>query len=62
MKLLKKFVFKDKSDIIRIVLDRLRSDLARQRLCKSADLYAETYGMDDETQEWTDVALSEWPT
>lgn len=36
--------------------------LARQRLRESADLYAEAYEKDDEMKEWTDAALSEWPT
>jgi hypothetical protein len=31
-------------------------------LCESADLYAAVYEDDDETQAWTDAALSEWPT
>lgn len=40
----------------------LQNELTLQRLCESADLYAEAYEKDDETQEWTDVALSGWPS
>ena len=40
----------------------MHAELARQRLCESSDLYAEAYEKDDETQEWTDAALSEWPS
>ncbi len=58
----KRYGFKDKSDVVRTALDRLYAELAQQRLCASADLYAEVYTEDDETQEWTDAALSEWPT
>ena len=58
----KRYGFKDKSDVVRTALDRLYTELAQQRLCESADLYAEVYKDDDETQEWTDAALSEWPT
>jgi len=58
----KRYGFKDKSDVVRTALDRLYTELARQRLCESADLYAEVYADDDETQAWTDAALSEWPT
>lgn len=58
----KRYGFKDKNDVIRTALDRLHAELARQRLCESAALYAEAYENDDATQEWTDVALSEWPT
>ena len=54
--------FKDKSDVVRNALDLLRIELAHQRLRESADLYAEVYANDDETQEWTDSALAEWPT
>ena len=53
--------FKDKSDVVRTALDHLHEELARQRLCESAELYAEIYAKDDETQEWIDAALSEWP-
>ena len=58
----KRYGFKDKSDVVRTALDRLCIELARQRLCESADLYAEAYEKDDETQKWTEAALSEWPT
>ena len=57
----KHYGFKDKSDLVRTALDRLSSELARQRLQESAALYAEVYEEDDETQEWTNAALSEWP-
>jgi len=48
--------------VVRTALDRLHTALAQQRLCESAELYATVYAEDDETQEWTDAALSEWPT
>lgn len=54
--------FKDKSAVVRNALDRFRAELAQQRLRESADLYAEVYANDAETQEWTDAALEEWPT
>ena len=40
----------------------LQNELIPQRLCESADLYAKAYEKDHETQEWTDAALSEWPS
>ncbi len=58
----KGYGFKDKSEVVRTALDRLSNELAQQRLRKSAALYAEVYELDEETQEWTDAALSEWPT
>ena len=57
----KHYGFKDNSEVVRAALDRFSEELARQRLRESADLYAQTYAEDDETQEWTDSALSEWP-
>mgnify|MGYP001016947047 CR=1 FL=1 len=58
----KQYGFKDKSDVVRTALDRLHTELTRQRLRESADLYAEVYEEDGETQEWTDAAASAWPT
>lgn len=57
----KQYGFKDKSDVVRAALDHLYTQLAQQRLRESAALYAKVYADDDETQEWTDAAQSEWP-
>ncbi len=57
----KHYGFKDKSDVVRTALDRLLSEIAKKRLRDSARLYAESYEKDDETKEWTDSELSEWP-
>jgi len=40
----------------------LATEITQQRLRESAALYADIYEEDDEVQEWTDAALSEWPT
>lgn len=58
----KGYGFKDKSAVVRTALDRLSEELTRQRLRESAALYAEVYEEDAETQEWTDAAMTEWPT
>lgn len=58
----KQYGFKDKSEVVRTALDHLHAELARQRLSESAEFYAEVYAKESETQEWTDAALSEWPT
>ena len=57
-----RYGFKDKSDVVRTAIDRLYTELTQQRLRESAALYADVYEEDGETQEWTDAALSEWPT
>ena len=57
-----RYGFKDKSDVVRTAIDRLITELTQQRLRESAALYADIYEEDDETREWTDAALSEWPT
>jgi hypothetical protein len=54
-----RYGFKDKSDVVRTAIDRWITELAQQRVDESAALYAEVY--DDETQELTDAAASEWP-
>ena len=53
--------FKDKSEVVRTALDHLQEELIQQRLIDSAELYAEIYENDSETQEWTEAALSDWP-
>lgn len=58
----KQYGFKDKSEVVRTALDHLHAELARQRLSESAEIYAEVYAKESETQEWTDAALSDWPT
>lgn len=54
--------FKDESELVRTLLDRLSAVVAQQRLCESADLYAQFYKVDHATQQWTEAALSGWPT
>lgn len=53
--------FKDKSEVMRTALDRLQEELIQQRLADSAEIYAEIYENDGETQEWAGAALSDWP-
>lgn len=57
----RQYGFKDKSEVVRAALDRLCAALAQQRLSASADLYAEVYENDAETQEWTEAELAQWP-
>jgi Arc/MetJ-type ribon-helix-helix transcriptional regulator len=53
--------FKDKSEIVRLALDRLAQELERQELIQSADSYAELYREDRELQQLTDAASMSWP-
>lgn len=53
--------FKDKSQVVRIALDRMMRDMKEQQLRQSAKLYAETLDEDSETKEWLEVAAEEWP-
>jgi len=57
-----RYGFKDKSELVRTAIERLATEITQQRLRESAALYADIYEEDDEVQEWTDAALSEWPT
>jgi Arc/MetJ-type ribon-helix-helix transcriptional regulator len=53
--------FKDKSEIVRLALDRLAQELGRQELIESADSYAEIYREDRELQQLTAAASMSWP-
>jgi Arc/MetJ-type ribon-helix-helix transcriptional regulator len=52
--------FKDKSSVVRLALNRLQQEMERQELERSADLYAEVYGEDEELQELTAIAGADW--
>jgi Arc/MetJ-type ribon-helix-helix transcriptional regulator len=53
--------FKDKSEIVRLALDRLAQELETQELIQSADSYAELYREDLELQHLTNAASMSWP-
>ncbi|MCB2205095.1 hypothetical protein KQI65_10125 [bacterium] len=57
----KRYGFKDKSALVRAALDLFSSELERQRLEASAELYAEVYDGDEEMKEWTEDAATQWP-
>jgi len=52
---------KDKSTVIRTALNRLRKDIEKEKLKRSADLYAELYHEDKRLRELTEFAIAEWP-
>jgi Arc/MetJ-type ribon-helix-helix transcriptional regulator len=53
--------FKDKSEIVRLALDKLAQEFETQELIQSADSYAELYREDEELQQLTNVASINWP-
>lgn len=57
----KSYGFKDKSAMVRAALDLFQAALEKEKLKKSAFLYAETYAQDQELKELTDSALAGWP-
>jgi len=57
----KSFGFKNKSSLFRKALELLIAEYKKQQLAKSAQLYAEIYSTDNDLQELTDSALSDWP-
>ncbi|RMD93739.1 MAG: hypothetical protein D6813_03560 [Calditrichaeota bacterium] len=61
LKQYKKYGFKDKSSVIRTALEKLKKELEQERLKESAELYAKIYEKDQELQELTQSAISEWP-
>jgi Arc/MetJ-type ribon-helix-helix transcriptional regulator len=58
----KTFGFKDKSEAVRIALDRLRQELETRRLRESAELYAQVYEEDEQLRELTESAILDWPS
>jgi Arc/MetJ-type ribon-helix-helix transcriptional regulator len=53
--------FKDKNELVREALNRLREDLEQKSLRESAELYAEVYQNDADLQELTESALLDLP-
>jgi hypothetical protein len=53
--------YRDRSALVRDALHRLQTEISRQRLIASAELYAQEYEVDSDLQELTEAALSEWP-
>lgn len=53
--------FKDKSELVRAALERLRRQLIAEELEKSAQLCAELYDEDSDSQAWVADALLDWP-
>ncbi len=49
--------FRDRDELIRAALNKLRQELENKSLEESADLYAEIYEQDRELQELTESAL-----
>ncbi len=55
------FGYKDKSSMIRAAINELKKKLDLEKLKKSADIYAEIYTDDNELQDLTDSAITDWP-
>ena len=53
--------YPDRSSLVREAIQRLRKDLAQERLRESAQLYAESYAEDEDLQQLTQQALEGWP-
>ena len=53
--------FKDRSAVIRSALELLKEAIEKEKLRRSAALYAELYHEDQELQDITDSARHGWP-
>ena len=51
--------FKDKNELVREALNRLKNDLEEKSLIESAELYAEIYENDADLQELTESATAD---
>ena len=57
----KDYGFKDKSEMVRAAILKLKQELEHKALTNSAALYAELYSSDEEMQQLTEEALEGWP-
>ena len=57
----KDYGFKDKSEMVRAAILKLKQELEHKALTNSAALYAELYSSDEEMQQLTEAALEGWP-
>jgi hypothetical protein len=53
--------FKDKSSLVRSAIDDFIKSVEKQKLAKSAKLYAEIYKEDSELRDLTNSAIEDWP-
>jgi metal-responsive CopG/Arc/MetJ family transcriptional regulator len=57
----KELGFKDKSSLVRSAMEEFIKSAERQKLTKSAELYAEIYKEDTELMDLTNLAIEGWP-
>ena len=48
-------------DMVRHALDAMRRTFEQEQLRQLAELYAELYDDDAESQEWIEAAIQRWP-
>jgi len=53
--------YKDKSSLVRSAIEEFIKSVEKQRLAKSAKLYAEIYKEDLELRDLTNSAIGAWP-
>ena len=53
--------FKDKSSLVRSAIEEFKKTIEKQKLEKSARLYAEIYQDDSDLRELTNSAIDGWP-
>lgn len=53
--------FKDKSSLVRSAIEEFIKSAEKQKLVKSANLYAEIYKEDSELRDLTNSAIEGWP-
>ncbi len=57
----REFGFKDKSSLVRSAIEEFIRSVEKQKLEKSAKLYAEIYKEDSELRDLTNSAIENWP-
>jgi hypothetical protein len=53
--------YKDKSSLVRSAIEHFIKSVEKQKLAKSAKLYAEIYREDSDLRNLTNSAIEDWP-
>lgn len=57
----REYGFKDKSSLVRSAIEEFIKSVEKQKLIKSANLYAEIYNENSELKDLTNSAIEDWP-
>ncbi|MEW6507902.1 MAG: hypothetical protein AB1432_09180 [Bacteroidota bacterium] len=56
-----KYGFKDKSELVRKAIDKLKEEIELEKLKSSAQILNSIYSKEKSNKEWIDDSIKEWP-